>query len=157
MRAVSEFWSGSAALPVTDETVKEWEERMEVKLPSSLLDLYRIHNGGPCCGGYPFELLPLDPARRGQSICSLEELAADGGYLDDDGLESLDETIGNPRRIVALAFDGASCLALNYNAAGPQGEPNVLWIDLGGSFMFGDWRELYPTFQDFVSAVLQAE
>lgn len=157
MRDVSEFWSGSAAPPVTDETVTAWEERLKVKLPSSLLGLYRIHNGGPCCGGYPFELLPLDHAPRGQSVCSLEELAADGAYLDEDGLESLGEAIGDPRKIVTLAFDGASCLALNYNATGPDGEPKVLWIDLGGSFMFGDWRELHPTFRDFVAAVLRAE
>lgn len=157
MRPISEFWTGSSTPPVSDETVRAWEQRLQVTLPAPLVELYRIHNGGSCCGSYPFELLPLDGEPREQSICSLAEVAAAGGYLDHDGLESIGESIGDPQLIMAIAFDGSYCLALNYNAAGPRGEPSVLSIDLGGSFMMGDWRELFSTFHHFVSAVLQAE
>lgn len=154
MRKIADLWIHSSALPVTAAELVAWQAHYRLTLPTILVQLYKTQNGGAFIGQYPFELLPLlPPSSKGERICSLSDLAAEGRYLDDEGLEGVVEALGDPHKVIALAFDGAYCMALNYNA---DTEPTVNMLDLGGNFMFADFEVLYRTFDDFVQAVLES-
>lgn len=157
MKPIASFWApGQSQSPVTEDQVRQCEAEFGVTFPRALLQVLQVHNGGSVRGAYSLEILPLVTSKRAERIRPLTEFAAAGEYLDDEALESIAEEIGDPRLLLVLAFDGAYGFALNFNANGPQGEPTVHMIDLGGNFMFGESRQIAATFQEVVDKVLAA-
>lgn len=154
MLPLSNFWHAEeTTAPLTDDQLRQSEADFGVTFPNSLVEVLRLHNGGAARGAC-LTFLPLDDARSKHRIRSLTELAQRGEYIDDEALDEISQAIGDPRRIIVLSFDGAYCIAMNFNANGPHGEPTILSIDLGGSFMFGVWQQIAATFQEVVDQML---
>lgn len=157
MNDLSMFWQPDfGAPPVTDDDLRSCEREFGVTFPSSLVALFRLQNGGAIRGSDGLCILPIDSSSSPARIRPLSDYAAKGECLDGFGLEAIAEEIGDPTLIFAFAFDGAYCYALNYNHGGPQEEPSILCIDLGGSFMMGEWQQLYPNFQGLIDSVLRS-
>lgn len=131
--------------PLTDEAVQEAEEVLGVPLPSALLDLLRVRNGGSVAAdhdafptGQPnswsHDHVPLDAlmgiGRRERTMSLL-----DTPYLIEEW--------GLPSPIVLLSGDGHCWTGLDYRGRGPDGDPSVTWFDveLGTELaLAGDFR-----------------
>lgn len=144
---------GQSLAAVTDTQILESEAEFGLTLPRSFVQVLQVQNGGPIRGSYGLDMLPLESSRRRDRIRPVSELAARGEYIDEDALESISEEIGDPRWLLAFAFDGSYCYVLNYNANGPHGEPTVDTLDLGGNFMFGGSQQVARTFQELVDKI----
>ncbi|WP_394613922.1 SMI1/KNR4 family protein [Lentzea sp. JNUCC 0626] len=114
--------------PLTDEAVRAAEALLGVRLPSALLDLLRVQNGGTVVDErsafpttertswapdhVPFDsLMGIGTAERGLSLL-------DTPYLVEEW--------GLPSPVVLLTGDGHTWIALDYRAGG---EPSVVWLD----------------------------
>ncbi|WP_329315864.1 SMI1/KNR4 family protein [Streptomyces sp. NBC_01262] len=117
--------------PLTDEAVREAEGVLGVPLPSALLDLLRVQNGGVVADGHdafptsqptswshdhvPFDAL-MGIGRRERTMSLL-----DTPYLVKEW--------GLPSQIVLLSGDGHCWIGLDYRGCGPDGDPSVTWFD----------------------------
>jgi hypothetical protein len=102
-----------------------------VPLPSALLDLLRVQNGGVVADGHdafptsqptswshdhvPFDAL-MGIGRRERTMSLL-----DTPYLVKEW--------GLPSQIVLLSGDGHCWIGLDYRGCGPDGDPSVTWFD----------------------------
>ncbi|WP_455357540.1 SMI1/KNR4 family protein [Streptomyces sp. SYSU K217416] len=117
--------------PLTDETVREAERVLEVTLPSALLDLLRVQNGGIVAADHdafptsqptswsedhvPFDaLMGIGPRERMTSLLDTPYLVTEWGL---------------PSPIVLLSGDGHCWIGLDYRGCGPDGDPSVTWFD----------------------------
>ncbi len=128
------FWRDGAhgvRLPVTDEMIKDAECVLDVTLPSSMLELLRVQNGGPVAPEWnafptsqptswsadhvPFDEL-LGIGRRERTLSLL-----DTPYL----IEEWDL----PSPVVLISGDGHWWIGLDYRICSRQAEPSVTWFD----------------------------
>ncbi|MGW1520894.1 SMI1/KNR4 family protein [Streptomyces sp. NPDC002287] len=115
---------------LTDELVREAEGVLGVTLPSALLDLLRVQNGGNVAADHD-----AFPTSRPTSWS--EDLPFDGlmGIGRRDGMTSLLDTPylveewGLPAPLVLLAGDGHCWIGLDYRTCGRDGEPSVTWFE----------------------------
>lgn len=117
--------------PLTEETVREAERVLGVTLPSALLDLLRVQNGGIVAadhGAFPTS----QPTSWSEEHVPFHALM---GIGPRDQMTSLLDTPylvtewGLPSPIVLLSGDGHCWIALDYRSCGPDGDPSVTWFD----------------------------
>ncbi|MFC9273427.1 SMI1/KNR4 family protein [Streptomyces zhihengii] len=118
--------------PLTDAVVQDAERRLGVRLPTSLLEILRVQNGGVVAdswSAFPTDAptswsedhVPLDHMMgigRHDEQCSL----LDSGYLVEEW--------GLPSPLVLLSGDGHCWIALDYRSCGERGDPSVTWFDV---------------------------
>ena len=168
-------WDEDRAKPreLTDGMLAEAEKLLGLKLPSSLLAILRIRNGGIVCkssfcddyrylpyiqglgsGDTQGESLETMPRR----IWSLLE-----GYLDDRIYREWWESFGDgihpdwdgkprmPEAILLLADDVHWGIALNYVRCGRQGEPSIVSVEMESPRAGKDiLDEIAPDFMSFL-------
>jgi hypothetical protein len=128
------FWSGSAygvQQPLTDEAVGVAESELGVTLPSSLLELLRVQNGGVVADRW--KAFPTrEPTSWAKDHVPFKELMGIGRAENVLSLLQTPyfvEEWGLPTPIVLLAGDGHCWVALDYRVCGRAGEPSVTWFD----------------------------
>jgi hypothetical protein len=142
------FWDDgdySVQQPLTDEMVREAEHALGVTLPSALLDLLRVQNGGIVAADH--DVFPTDrPTAWSEDHVPFDTLMGIGRR---DGMASMLDTPylveewGMPAPLALLSGDGHYWIGLDYRACGRDGEPSVTWFetDLGTEFVLaGDFR-----------------
>ncbi len=130
---------------LTDEMVREAERVLGVTLPSALLDLLRVQNGGIVSADH--DAFPTSrPSSWSEDHVPFDNLMGIGRR---DGTTSLLDTPylveewGMPAPLVLLSGDGHCWIGLDYRACGRDGEPSVTWFetDLDAEFgLAGDFR-----------------
>ncbi|MFD4588054.1 SMI1/KNR4 family protein [Streptomyces sp. NPDC058423] len=131
---VGTFWGNgdhSRQQPLTDEMVREAEHMLGVTLPSALLDLLRVQNGGGVAADH--DAFPTSrPTSWSADHVPFDDLMGIGRR---DGMISLLDTPylvaewGMPTPIVLLSGDGHCWIGLDYRVCGPDGEPSVTWFE----------------------------
>ncbi|MGV9267239.1 SMI1/KNR4 family protein [Kitasatospora sp. NPDC003701] len=139
------FWGAGdygVQQPLTDEMVREVERLLGVTLPSALLDLLRVQNGGSVAADDD-----AFPTRRPTSwsddhvpfgdLMGIGRCAGMTSLLDSLYLV---EEWGMPAALVLLSGDGHCWIALDYRTCGRDGEPSVTWFetDLGSELALAD-------------------
>ncbi|WP_308406774.1 SMI1/KNR4 family protein [Streptomyces sp. AC555_RSS877] len=130
--------------PLMDEMVREAERALGVRLPSALLDLLRIQNGGIVASDH--DAFPTSqPTSWSEDHVPFDSLMGIGRR---DGMTSLLDTPylveewGMPAPLVLLSGDGHYWIGLDYRTCGRDGEPSVTWFetDLATEFILaGDF------------------
>lgn len=122
---------GGERPPLTDELVAEAERVLGVTLPTTLLDLLRLRNGGAVAPSW--HALPTGrPTSWAETHVPFTELMGIGrlpaslSLLDTPYLVEEWEL---PSPIVLLTGDGHWWIGLDYRECGPRGEPSVTWFD----------------------------
>ena len=117
---------------LTDETVREAERVLGVALPSALLDLLRVQNGGVVAADH--DAFPTSqPTSWSHDHVPFDALMGIGGL---EGMTSLLDTPylvkewGLSSPIVLLSGDGHCWIGLDYRCCGPDGDPSVTWFDI---------------------------
>ncbi|MBW5422596.1 SMI1/KNR4 family protein [Streptomyces sp. BG9H] len=117
--------------PLTDELVREAEHVLGVTLPSALLDLLRVQNGGGVAadhGAFPTNR----PTSWSEDHVPFDDLMGIGRR---EGMTSLLDTPyllkewGTPAPLVLLSGDGHCWIGLDYRKCGRDGEPSVTWFE----------------------------
>ncbi|MEV0271449.1 SMI1/KNR4 family protein [Hamadaea sp. NPDC050747] len=128
------FWSDSTVgvrLPLTDEMVVDAEGILGVRLPSALLELLLVQNGG--CVADAWSSFPTtQPTSWSDSHVPFDTLVGIGtaeGTLSLLDTPYLVQEWGLPSPLVLLTGDGHWWIALDYRGCGPDGEPSVTWFD----------------------------
>jgi hypothetical protein len=128
-----DFWSESTfgvQTPLTDQAVHDAEAALGVRLPSALLELLRLQNGGGVIDAR--SAFPTSGTSWASQHVPFEDLM---GIGDAKGATSLLDTPylveewGLPSPVVLLTGDGHWWIALDYRQSGPTGEPSVAWFD----------------------------
>lgn len=117
--------------PLTDETVREAEAVLGVRLPSALLDLLRVQNGGIVADCH--DVFPTGQ----QTSWSEDHVPFDHlmGIGRRKGMPSLLDTPylvgewGMPAPLVLLSGDGHCWIGLDYRTCGRIGDPSVTWFE----------------------------
>jgi hypothetical protein len=148
---LDEFWGDSTYFtgpPLTDEMVRQAEQRTGYKLPAGYLRLLRVRNGGA-------------PRRHHFHVEGLRGWT--GGYLGIDSLRGLGHDfwkINTPDgdsypQIGLIVCDtpsgGHDYVMLDYRECGPKGEPRVVHAVQGGGLR--GVTVLAPNFAAFVAAL----
>ncbi|MFD9502578.1 SMI1/KNR4 family protein [Streptomyces sp. NPDC060035] len=116
---------------LTDEATHEAEHLLRVTLPSDLLDLLRVQNGGSVTqerNAFPVST----PNSWSESHVPLADLMGIGrrdrmsSLLDTPYLAEEWEL---PSPVVLLSGDGHFWIGLDYRVCGRDGEPSVTWFD----------------------------
>jgi hypothetical protein len=148
------FWSESTfgiQPPLTDAMVLDAERLLGVRLPSALLELLRVQNGGGVA-----EAWDSFPTTRATSwsdshvpFDTLEGIGTAEGTLSLLDTPDLVEEWGLPSPLVLLTGDGHWWIALDYRECGPDGEPSVTWFDTE----LDQELHLAPDFRTFVEGL----
>ncbi|MFD7379878.1 SMI1/KNR4 family protein [Streptomyces mirabilis] len=117
--------------PLTDAAVQEAEAQLGIRLPSALLEILRIQNGGQVASqwnAFPTKV----PTSWSKDHVPLEEMMGIGRR--ENQLSLLDtpyliEEWELPSPLALLSGDGHCWIALDYRSCGRQGEPSVTWFD----------------------------
>ncbi|GAA3485670.1 SMI1/KNR4 family protein [Streptomyces yanii] len=118
--------------PLSDVVVQDAERRRGVRLPTSLLEILRVQNGGLVAELW--NAFPTDvPTSWSENHVPLDEMMGIGRH--DGKLSLLDspylvEEWGLPSPLVLLSGDGHCWIALDYRSCGENGEPSVTWFDM---------------------------
>ncbi|MGW2180371.1 SMI1/KNR4 family protein [Streptomyces sp. NPDC001732] len=115
--------------------VQDAERRLGIRLPTSLLEILRVQNGGVVAelwNAFPTNV----PTSWSENHVPLDNLMGIGRH--DGQLSLLDtaylvEEWGLPSPLVLLSGDGHWWIALDYRACGKHGEPSVTWFDADDS------------------------
>lgn len=159
----AEFWQDkdlcTLPFPLTDELVRQAEERLGFKLPQAYIDLLKIRNGGiPVRNCFP----TTTPTSWAEDHIAIDSFRGIGG---DDGMDSLDtrwtdEDWGYPVETGVVICDcpsaGHDAVMLDYSLCGRDGEPRVIHVDVET----GDAPEitvLAPDFETFMKGLLHEE
>lgn len=140
--------------PLTDVAVEDAERQLGVLLPSSLLEILRLQNGGPVASAW--DAFPTGvPTSWSESHVPLDEIMGIGRR--DSQLSMLDtpylvEEWGLPSPLALLSGDGHSWIALDYRLCGRQGEPSVTWFETDGNTELA----LAADFQTFIEGLTSA-
>ncbi|WP_406389646.1 SMI1/KNR4 family protein [Streptomyces sp. NBC_00887] len=150
------FWADDdygVQQPLTDEMVREAEQVLGVTLPSALLDLLRVQNGGIV--GADQDAFPTGrPTSWSEDHVPFDYLM---GIGRGDGLTSLLDTPylveewGMPTPLVLLSGDGHCWVGLDYRICGRHGDPAVAWFetDLGAELVLArDFRSFVEGLTD---------
>ncbi|MFD3654569.1 SMI1/KNR4 family protein [Streptomyces sp. NPDC058620] len=117
--------------PLTDAAVQEAEAELGVRLPSSLLEILRIRNGGVVASRW--NAFPTTaPTSWSEDHVSLDEVMGIGRRENQSSLLDTPYLVGEwelPSSLVLVSGDGHSWIALDYRECGRQGEPSLTWFD----------------------------
>jgi SMI1 / KNR4 family (SUKH-1) len=142
--------------PLTSDMVAAGERELGVKLPSALLRLLGIQNGGSVAQAWNACL--AEPNFYAEDHVPFEDVFGIGAADDARGTTMLDtrylvQEWGLPTPVVLLSGDGHHWIALDYRVFGPDGEPAVAWID---NEMDHELR-LAPDFRTFVEGLTSSD
>src|SRR5262245_40436227 len=136
--------------PLTDDLVAETQTRLNVNLPSELLVLLSLQNGGVVsddCGAcscepnsYAADHVPFD------FMFGIGPPGVPAGTMTLLDTPYLIREWDLPQPVVLLYGEGHYWVALDYRNSGPLGEPSVTWIDNEISHELA----LAPSFRTFV-------
>ncbi|QKG22600.1 SMI1/KNR4 family protein [Actinomadura verrucosospora] len=139
---------------LTEAAVEEAESLLGVRLPSALLGLLRVRNGGAVADRW--NAFPVDrPNSWADGHVPLNELFGIGrreGMLSLLDTPYLVEEWGLPSPVVLLSGDGHWWIALDYRAGEQRREPPVIWIDADRETDF----LLAADFRSFVQGLVPA-
>ncbi|MFI6304014.1 SMI1/KNR4 family protein [Amycolatopsis thailandensis] len=128
------FWgSGDYGVqqPLTDESAREAEKVLGVTLPSALLDLLRVQNGGSVAPAH--DAFPTSrPTSWSEDHVPFDQLMGIGRRDRTTSLLDTPYLIqewGLPEPLVLLSGDGHSWIGLDYRACGRDGDPSVTWFE----------------------------
>ncbi|MFI0988636.1 SMI1/KNR4 family protein [Streptomyces exfoliatus] len=117
--------------PLTDEMVREAERALGVTLPSGLLALLRIRNGGIVAGDH--DAFPTSgPTSWSEDHVPFDTLMGIGRRHGTTSLLDTPYLVrewGMPAPLVLLSGDGHCWIALDYRTCGRDGEPSVTWFE----------------------------
>ncbi|MFF7204145.1 SMI1/KNR4 family protein [Streptomyces sp. NPDC008141] len=128
------FWDDSdygVQPPLTQEATRQAERELAVRLPSPLLDLLRVQNGGQVATEWD-AFATSRPTSWSEDHVPFTELMGIGRR---EGMMSLLDTPyliqewQMPSPIVLISGDGHCWTGLDYRICGPEGEPSVTWFD----------------------------
>ena len=128
--------------PLTDELVREAECELGVTLPSALLDLLRIQNGGIVAADH--DAFPTGrPTSWSEDRVPFDNLMGIGRREGTTSLLDtpyLVEEWAMPAPLVLLSGDGHCWIGLDYRTCGRDGEPSVTWFetDLDAELVLAD-------------------
>ncbi|XVQ10572.1 SMI1/KNR4 family protein [Spirillospora sp. CA-255316] len=138
--------------PLTGTAVMEAEQRLSVRLPAVLLDLLSIQNGGLVAESW--NAFPtVEPTSWSPDHVPFPDLFGVGrreGVMSVLDTPYLIQEWGLPSPVVLLSGDGHCWIALDYRAAGVDGEPSVTWFDAD----FGTELALAADFRSFVERLV---
>ncbi|MEU5646955.1 SMI1/KNR4 family protein [Streptomyces milbemycinicus] len=140
--------------PLTDVDVADAERQLQVRLPSSLLEILRLQNGGLVSSNWDAFATGV-PTSWSESHVPLGGMMGIGrreGQLSLLDTPYLVEEWGLPSPLVLLSGDGHCWIALDYRLSGRQGEPAVTWFDT-------DWNTeltLAADFRTFIEGLTAA-
>ena len=138
--------------PLTEEMIAKAEEILGVKLPSGLIALLKIQNGGYTSGfAHPMK----QRTTWAEDHVPLDDLA--GIVLDPEHetaqnllkTEYMTEEWGLPEKQVLLSGDGHYWITLDYRHGS---EPSVAWIDVE----CGEDMQIAKSFDDFLAGLVPA-
>lgn len=163
---LTDFWDDSdyytSPGEVTDERVDEAERLLGYKLPASYVELIRTKNGGsPVNGCFPTDE-ETSWAEDHVAISAICGLGGQWGIDSDDlGSRHMIEEWGYPD--IGIVFGecpsaGHDAIMLDYSECGPEGEPQVIHVDVE----VGEDEEpvrtfLAPDFESFVRGLVHAD
>ncbi|MFE6888173.1 SMI1/KNR4 family protein [Streptomyces sp. NPDC057694] len=151
------FWNDNAygvQPTLTEAAVRDAELRLGVSLPTALLSLLRVQNGGGVaahCNAFP----TCVPTSWSEDHVPFDELMGIGrrermtSILDSPELV---EEWNLPSPVVLLSGDGHYWIMLDYRVCGRHGEPSITWFDTDAETEL----DLAPDFQSFVEGLVQA-
>lgn len=117
--------------PLTEEMVREAERALGVTLPSALLDLLRVQNGGIVAADH--DVFPTSqPTSWSEDHVPFDDLMGigrRGGMTSLLDTPYLVEEWGMPAPLVLLSGDGHCWIGLDYRTCGRDGEPSVTWFE----------------------------
>ncbi|WP_437202207.1 SMI1/KNR4 family protein [Planctomicrobium sp. SH664] len=127
MLNLQQFWEETEDAPpgLTPKDLQLAEKRLKVSLPQSLVKVLSVQNGG-YVRYEEVNLFQVTSRDKRQSVALASKL------LDDDALEMVQENGGHAEQILIFAdeHEGHTLFGLDYHECGPQGEPDVIAIDL---------------------------
>ena len=146
------FWKPSSShlvqAPLTDEAIVRAERLLDVRLPSTYLELLREQNGGVVAADY--RRCPSPPNSWANDHVPFRDCFGIGeGRGSITNSPALNEEWGQPPELVLLHGDGHWWIALDYRSCGRSGEPPVVWYDNER----GEEFELARDFRSFLSSL----
>jgi len=151
-KSMTEFWDSNYYNhpPLTDDMVSFAESNLHVKLPTLLVDLLKIQNGGYTKGFvYPM----TQKTTWAENHVPLSELF---GIVTNDSLDSpqnillsnyMTQEWGLPEKQVILSGDGHWWITLDYRI---DNVPSVKWIDVECN----EEVEIAKNFEDFINGLV---
>jgi SMI1-KNR4 cell-wall len=159
----SSFWSDSdygVQKALTDEAIGEAESILGVTLPSSLLELLRVQNGGVVADQWSAFPTSQSTSWAKDHIGFRDLMGISGTNQVDFSLPDqplsllwtpyLVEEWGLPSPVVLLSGDGHMWVALDYRVCGRAGEPAVAWFEPEEQAEL----PLAPDFRSFVEGLM---
>ena len=148
----NEFWDENYYNhpPLTDEMVSTTEKILNVKLPSLLIELLKLQNGG-YTKGFAFPM--TEKTTWAENHVPLSDLF---GIVTDESIETaqnildshyMTEEWGLPEKQVLLTGDGHWWITLDYRK---NSTPSVSWIDVE----CGENVHVADSFEDFINGLV---
>ena len=144
---------GGSGPPVSEESIRDAERELQVRLPADLVSLLRVQNGG-----YVSDEFGAYPTSRRTSWADDHVAVNEIAGIGSDGLSLLGSPAvntewGQPDELVLLCGDGHWWIALDYRECGPQGEPPVVFYENDSEGAPDDLR-LAGSFREFVCGLI---
>jgi len=132
--------------------VRAAEQALGVTLPSALLELLRIQNGGAVAAAW--NAFPTAAATSwSDTHVPFDALMGIGSHDSILDMPYLVEEWGLPSPLALLSGDGHCWVALDYRSCGHHGEPSVTWFDTELEMEV----PLAADFRSFVEALVPAD
>jgi len=136
--------------PLTPKMVRDAERKLGYRLPTELVDLLKICNGGYLRRRYfPTTKCP----RWAEDHVLFDQVMGIGGEDGIDGECGSNYLIAEwdyPDVGVVISSDGHTAFMLDYSKCGKDGDPRVIWVDVEGSRNGPTSVELAPNFASFL-------
>lgn len=140
------FWADGPGEPLDARTFAHAGRELGVRLPIELGELLGLRNGGAVaahCDAFPTSA----PTSWSETHVPFGELLGVGGQLSILDSPSLRDEWDLPPRLVLLAGDGPTWIALDYRRSA---QPSVTWFDVD----LGTELALAPTFRAFAEGLV---
>lgn len=133
--------------PVTDEQIAAAEQALGVSLPRSYIEIIRVQNGGYL--RYDTHPSP-EPTNWSQDHVLVDHIMGIGPFNSILDTPAMRAQYSLPEAVVPICSHGHYWVCLDYRESGPQGEPTVVWIDIGAHHEVA----LAPDFATFVQGLV---
>ena len=131
-------------LPLTDKTIENAEEKLQVKFPDSYIKLLKKQNGGYIhYDAFP-SVIPTSWADDHINVDHILGIGEEKGVLKT---EYLIQEWGFPRNIVIFSGGGHSCVAFDYRSK--KEDPPIIYVDVEADQII----ELAPNFESFIEGL----
>jgi hypothetical protein len=140
------FWDDGPGEPLSARTFAHAGRELGVRLPIELGELLGLRNGGTVaahCDAFPTSA----PTSWSETHVPFDQLLGVGGRLSMLDSPYLRAEWGLPSRVVVLAGDGHTWVALDYRRSA---EPSVTWFDVE----LESELALAPTFRAFAEGLV---